>query len=153
MHNATKTLLTVLCITGVSQAWAQPPGGPGGILRMDSDGDGQISREEFQLPAERRGPRFFEDADADGDGNISRDELLANLDQGADEREAQRRERLLERFDRMDADGNGVVERAEILDQTFARMDANGDGFVTEDEARSMHESRKGRRAQNARPE
>lgn len=133
--------LAVSVLTGVSVAMAQHGGN---LLRLDSDGDGRVSRDEFRPPAEHRGSKRFERADADGDGAVSRDEMIA-MDDGAQERGEQHRERRLQRFDETDSDGNGVVDRNEAQDQAFGRMDADGDGFVTDEEARAMHEARKSR--------
>ena len=119
----------------------------GGILQLDSDGDGRVSRAEFQPPQHRRqGP--FERADSDGDGTVSRDELIATLDEGAEEREQRMRDHAIQRFDEADSDGNGVVTPDERLDLAFSRADADGDGFVTEEEAEAMHARRsmRGRR-------
>lgn len=132
---------------------AQPPMKfGGGILQLDSDGDGRVSRDEFQPPQHRReGP--FERADSDGDGIVSRDELIATIDDSADEREQRMRERAIQRFDEADADGNGVVTPEERLGLAFSRADADGDGFVTEEEAEAMHANRKamrGRRSDGA---
>lgn len=50
----------------------QPPGAgrPRRLARMDKDGDGKITREEFPGPG-----RLFDRLDADRDGTISREEL------------------------------------------------------------------------------
>jgi len=68
--------------------------------------------------------------DADGDGRVSRSEYIAYMDRG---------------FDRMDVDGNGVLEGDELppgahrvtrvdheasLAAAFARQDSNHDGFL-----------------------
>jgi EF-hand domain pair len=70
-----------------------PPGGPGpgrwsrhgehgghGLKAMDSDGDGLISRAEFDAAgkkmAEQRA-KFFDMADTNKDGKLSRDEMAA----------------------------------------------------------------------------
>lgn len=123
-------------------AAAQPPGG---VLRLDSDGDGQVSRDEFRPPSRRGGPSMFERADGNGDGAVTRDELQTAIDAGRNEQE-QKREYRLQMFDSMDADGNGVVEQSEAQDYVFNRADSNGDGFITDDEARAMHEQRDRRR-------
>jgi Ca2+-binding EF-hand superfamily protein len=126
---------TLLAITA-SLAEAQPPGG--GIMRMDSDGDGRVSRDEFAPPAQRRGRGPFAEADANGDGEITREEMEAALDEG----EARRRQHLSAQFDQLDRDGNGVISQGEAAGHLFDRLDADQDGFVTEEEARAMHEKR-----------
>lgn len=116
--------------------------GPGpGILRLDNDGDGRISREEFRPPEERRGPDIFAEADANDDGAVSRDELLTKIA----EVETQRMEWATARFADMDSDGNGEVSMDEARDYAFSRLDADGDGYVTDEEAREMHHRRRGR--------
>ncbi|MDP5054622.1 MAG: EF-hand domain-containing protein [Congregibacter sp.] len=125
---------------------AQPQGG---MLRLDADGDGQISREEFKPPSDRGGPKFFKRADADGNGELTRDEMTAAME-ASQERQEQMRTELPQMFDAMDADGNGVVSRTEAEDQVFTQMDTNGDGFVSQDEAKAMHDKRGKRRKPDA---
>ncbi|MEN0652547.1 MULTISPECIES: hypothetical protein [Hyphobacterium] len=60
------------------------PGGPGGDpARMDANGDGQVTREEFMS----RGAPGFERLDANSDGSVTPDELDAALEQGRERRE------------------------------------------------------------------
>jgi Ca2+-binding EF-hand superfamily protein len=113
-----------------------------GILSLDTDGDGKVSSDEFRAPEDRRGPRLFERADADGDGVVSRDEMQSAVD-AAEQKKQRMQSQMMERFDEMDADGNGMVTDAEAKAYAFQRADADGDGFVTEAEARAMHEQRK----------
>jgi Ca2+-binding EF-hand superfamily protein len=123
-----------------SQAgFAQPPGG---ILKLDSDGDGRVSREEFRPPEERRGPRLFERADANNDGMVSRDEMQAAIDAAGDKQQRMQ-DKALTRFDAMDLDGNGMVSNEEAKAYAFTRADADGDGYITEAEAEAMHAQRK----------
>ncbi|MFT4769352.1 MAG: Ca2+-binding EF-hand superfamily protein [Glaciecola sp.] len=136
-------LSSVTALLASMTSMAQPQGG---ILSLDSDGDGQISREEFQPAKHRGGPKMFKRADADGDGELTRDEMLAAVET-AGERQA----KMPQMFDAMDTDGNGVVSQTEAQDQAFQRMDANGDGFVSEDEAKAMHEKRGQRRKSDTR--
>lgn len=134
----TLTIATLMSL-GALTASAQPGGG---ILSLDSDGDGRVSRDEFQPPQHRRGPNLFARADADGDGTVTREELGVAIEEGRDERE----QRMLGMFDEMDSDGNGVVTQIEAADHAFARVDADGDGFVTEEEANNMRRRGKGKR-------
>lgn len=83
-------------------------------------------------------------ADTDGDGRVSRAEMTAAAANG--KRDPARM------FDRMDANGDGYLDRGEIraaLKQRFRRMDRDGDGVVTPDER--MNGRMQGR--QHARPE
>ena len=139
MNYLTTAALGAALITGSTALQAQPPRG---ILTLDSDGDGRVSREEFRLPDRRPAPKMLHDADVDGDGEISRDEVQSMLGDAPQERA----DRVLGQFDRMDADGNGVVSRQELTGHAFARLDSDGDGFVTEEEARTMHQRRRAMR-------
>ena len=127
-------LTTLLAVS--AGAHSQPPGG--GILRLDSDGDGRVSREEFQSGDVGGRGRGLAKADTDGDGAVSRDEIQAALN----DETSKRAERMVGAFDEMDSDGNGVVTREEMADGAFSRLDTDGDGYVTEEEARAMHERR-----------
>lgn len=137
------TLAGATLLAGTATAFAQP-----GMLvmQMDEDGDGLVSRVEFQPPDERRGRGPMADADTDGDGAVSRGEMEVALEAAIAGRTATMRERMTARFDAMDADGDGIVTREEAAEQAFLRMDANGDGFISEDEARSRRHRPRGDR-------
>lgn len=65
------TLIFCLVAAGVSSAHAQRSGDR---PKIDTDGDGQISAEEFeQSPMSER--VAFADVDANGDGVLTRDEI------------------------------------------------------------------------------
>jgi len=92
---------------------------------LDTDGDGQISFDEFQAPEKDR----FSSLDQNGDGDLTLEEMKASIAQ-------QENKRLERRFSRMDGDGDGIVTRAEIRQQKFDRMDQNDDGYLTGRELR-----------------
>ncbi|WEX11420.1 EF-hand domain-containing protein [Chelativorans sp. AA-79] len=112
-------------------AAAQPaPNAPKGIFgRLDADGDGSISQDEFG------GTRMdmLQAADENQDGTLSQEELTNYVML----REFQRRaERLA---NRLDIDGDGTVTVAEIEDhqgKRFALLDRNSDGMLSQDELR-----------------
>lgn len=143
-----KTLSLIATSTALFTAMGVGAQPHGGLLQLDVDGDGQVSREEFQPPAGRGGSRLFRRADADRDGNLTRDEMLASIDASA-EQQSKRRDSIPQMFDAMDSDGNGVVSSLEAQNHAFQRLDANGDGFVSETEAKTMREKRGQRRGRH----
>ncbi|HEY8460235.1 MAG TPA: hypothetical protein VIM99_07640 [Blastocatellia bacterium] len=72
-------------------------GKPEVFARIDKDGDGSPTREEFGDAARRQAGRLKQ-MDANNDGKISRDEW-----KGAPKR-----------FDRLDADGDGAITKEEL---------------------------------------
>ncbi|MEO0435643.1 MAG: EF-hand domain-containing protein [Pseudomonadota bacterium] len=116
-----------------TMTFAQPGGG---IARLDQDGDGLVSRDEFGTPVQRRGPRMFERSDLDGDGSVTFEEMQASVAERANEKASFAEERFLE----MDQNGDQVLTLDEVLNHGFNRADSNGDGYISEDEARANFE-------------
>lgn len=139
-HILATVLFTGCSIAGISTTVLAQPGG--GIFALDADGNGRVTREEFQVPKERRGPGLFARADADGDGLVTREEIDLAVSAASSERAERMRDHALQKFDEMDADESGAVTPEEATDHAFARIDADGDGAVTEDEARKMRGGR-----------
>ncbi|MGH7163369.1 MAG: EF-hand domain-containing protein [Planctomycetota bacterium] len=118
------------------------PGGEGGeaggfdrLRKMfkegDANGDGKIERAEWKGPAEA-----FDRYDADKDGAISKEEARSAADKFFAGRGGRGKagEAL---FRNADKDGDGKITREEwpLRPEAFDRLDANGDGVVTADEA------------------
>lgn len=119
--------------------------------RLDADGDGMISREEYQAGMKERGERRAERGERFAG---RRGEMPAEMrEMHAALRALMRdgmtlesftglvREHAGARFDRLDADGNGELTAAEFTasaaeraERLFARMDRNEDGVVTRDD-------------------
>ena len=94
------------------------------MQRMDTNGDGVITREEVTERALARFDRF----DTNGDGQITE----AEREQARAQRRANR--------PNPDANGDGLITREELgamAFERFDRADANGDGVVTREERRA----------------
>lgn len=99
-------------------------GGVRFFARMDTDGDGGISAEEFRGTAER-----FAEVDTNGDGRLE-----------AAEFDAARPDRMGRQGDfmgRHDANEDGKITAEEFMgkETRFAKLDRNGDGYIDETEA------------------
>ena len=99
------------------------------LKEMDADGDGKVSRDEWNGPTQA-----FERLDRNGDGFIDpadvRGAMPGQPGEGRDMR------RGGEIFDRLDTDKDGVLSAEEIGERPFLkRLDTDGDGRVTKEEA------------------
>ena len=137
----TASLLTLLL--AITQPASGQPNGPraegkGGkqpspdrmIQRLDSDGDGLVSFEEFQLPEKRRGADRLDEADADGDGNVSRAEMEAQLNAHLEAVKA----KAEARFEQADINDDGFITPEERTQVAFQVLDINDDGYLSPEE-------------------
>ncbi|MCI4646440.1 MAG: EF-hand domain-containing protein [Hyphomonadaceae bacterium] len=110
--------------------------GGGHFEKLDTDGDGTVTRDEVEAVRVEK----FSAADSNGDGTISVEEFTA----AAEAREAERRaERHARMFERLDKDSDGTLSAAELtmpVDHMFERVDENGDGVITEAERDAVRE-------------
>lgn len=133
-------LITAAILMTLSGAAAadHPMRGDRVIERLDQNGDGLVSLEEFQPPGERRS-RMMIMADTNQDGIVTMDEIMARHAERMAEAEARRQKRQA-RFAAfikdLDSDNNGIVTEAEARVATFNRMDEDEDGFISADEFR-----------------
>lgn len=104
-------LLALATLALVGAAVAQPPGrgpgggGPFGLLAMDTNGDGKLTRAEFDA-----GQRaHFAEIDTNKDGKATPEEFRKFHD-------AKRAEMSKIRFDAADKDKNGQLSQAELAD-------------------------------------
>jgi len=130
--------------------------------RMDADGSGELSREEFREHIRNRRherkQKHFERMDTNGNGSVERAEFFAHkqaraerkfarMDKNGDGSVSKQEHSTCKKgkhhkkrmFKRMDGDGNGQVSRAESLaawTNWFKRIDANSDQVVSADEVK-----------------
>lgn len=103
------------------------------IGKLDSDGDGLISFEEFQMPDKRRRGDRLGEVDLDGDGNISRTEMEAQLDNYLEAMRA----KAEARFTQADLNNDGFITPEERKQAAFEMLDTNGDGYLAPEELAS----------------
>lgn len=113
-------------------------GGAGGAARLDTDGDGRISRAEAA-----RSPRLsqnFDQVDANKDGYVVRAELRAHMQRERPKREAERAQRFDAKFAEADLNRDGKLSKIEVQEKMprlasgFAFLDENRDGFLSKSE-------------------
>ncbi len=138
---------------------------PAGLLqRLDSDGDGRISFEEFNAAERANAERIIDRMDRNGDGLISSDEIPTpsrGQHQAMRERMAECMAEMGDMANRQhmladaDLDGDGNINLAELnhaLEQAsvraFERLDLDGDGFITEQELVSARSEAMGQQAE-----
>ena len=99
-------------------------GGVRFFARMDKDGDGGITAEEFRGTDER-----FAEVDTNGDGRIEATEF--------DSARPDRMGRKGDFMGRHDANEDGKITAEEFMgkDTRFTKLDRNGDGYIDETEA------------------
>ncbi len=117
-------------------------GGPGGMLleTMDGDGDGTVTRAEF----DSFHTLAFSAMDPDGDGSVTRDDFLQSRQgvgparEGRSSWRSERREEMqTRRFDSWDGNGDGTVTRSEFQAASvdrFAGLDLDGNAAITKQE-------------------
>ena len=99
------------------------------LKRLDKNGDGQISRDEWQ-----KRPQVFDRIDQNHDGVITSDEAeTAARNRAQHQGQSGRGGRALERFDK---NRDGQISRDEWQGDAavFDRLDKNHDGVITSDE-------------------
>lgn len=128
------------------------------FARLDTDGDGAISPEEFEAGLQARGERFAERRHERAERRQQRAERRGEVPAEIREMHGQfrallrdgmnlesfsglMRERATARFEALDADGDGALSVEEFTagvadhaQRVFARMDRNADGVVTSED-------------------
>ena len=105
------------------------------MKRFDTDGDGKLTQAEIDQSREANLAKF----DGNQDGQLSLAEFEALwLDF--------MRERMVDRFQDLDANGDAVVtleEYKEPFEAIVVRMDRNGDGALSRDDKRAWHKDKR----------
>lgn len=140
----TLAVLTALAAGTAFAATAPAPGAsatsaqPAPRAKLDSNGDGSVDRTEAAKHSRLAGK--FDELDKNKDGKLTKDEMPARHDRGHDKRGHDPREAM----SRLDTDKDGRISRAEAtaaegkMASRFDQMDANKDGYVD----RADHEIR-----------
>lgn len=96
------------------------------IKKLDTNGDGSVTLEEFLKPREER----FAKLDTEGKGSLSAEQLVARQQAELD----YKIRRILKRYD-AEAEGRITREKFEKpARERFAERDFNGDGVISDDE-------------------
>ncbi len=96
--------------------------------RFDTDGDGKLTRAEIEAERAKRMAMF----DTDKDGALSLDEFQPMWNDLM-------RQRMVQRFQRHDTDGDGKITQAEIdrhMSRIMTWMDRNDDGMIDKSDMR-----------------
>jgi len=121
-------------------------GGPDAVMfnRFDADGDGTVTRAEFDAGH----TDMLKAADKDGDGAVSLDEFNAFADDMRNEMRAQHRaQRQAWVFSKLDANDDGTVTADEIAphaEDRFEAFDRNDDGAVSAEELQKSMRGHRG---------
>lgn len=99
------------------------------MARMDANGDGKVTVEEFSADK----PGLFKKVNANGDDGLSKDEVTAYYTQKGGTEDGKLEGRV-NGVMRADANGDGKVTLDELNAQAaadFKKRDKNGDGAIT----------------------
>ena len=143
MKKVTQTFALIMLAGGAALAFGKPVDRM--IDKLDSDGDGMISAEEFQ-PPRRRG--MVEHMDVNNDGAVTMEEIdqqIADRQTKMADREVEKTARIHTFFNDADTDGDGSVTQEEAQAAAFNRVDENQDGYLTEEELRKAKPPHGGR--------
>jgi len=119
-----------------------PPSPDKLIERFDTNKDGQLQAAELPERMQQR----IGDIDKNGDAVVTKDELVAHFETMRAEHRAQFEARAKERFEKKDANHDGMLEQSEVDAEHWAHLsvaDTNGDQKLTPEELKAAFESGK----------
>lgn len=108
--------------------------------KMDTDGDGRISRTEHMAGAQR----MFAEMDANRDGTVTATEMESKKEMKHGEH-ARNEMSAGEKIREIDQNSDGQltsVEHVNGAEKMFAKMDADNDGYLTKEEMKSGHKTK-----------
>ncbi len=114
--------------------------------QFDQNGDGVITRSEYEAQSENRSERRKMRRDVNKDGQVDRadrDEFREKMRERRKDRDGKRRGRI-----NPDANSDGFVSRAEhdaATQAMFERLDVNQDGYLEKGEGRQMRKKKRRR--------
>ncbi len=126
-------LATVLAAGGAVAQTAAPQAAQALFQKADVDGDGRLTRAEFDAARQGR----FAQADADHDGRLAMTELRALRPEGASQPQRRPSMDQIQKLRAIDRNGDRAIDAAEfraIGDERFASVDRNRDGSIGRDE-------------------
>jgi|GEM_PF-2205847 len=107
----------------------------GGLLKLDRNGDGKISYEEWQAGK----PAQFRNLDQDQDGFVTREEATAYYTRVVKPADPKTPTLRVTGLFRKDANGDGKISLEELVfsaDLEFRARDKDSDGFITPEDER-----------------
>jgi Ca2+-binding EF-hand superfamily protein len=139
---AAAAMSAFLCI-GARVALADTESAEAEFKKMDTNGDGKISADEWTAAHKE----MFSKMDTNGDGKISVDEMKADLEKhqkmmakpGA-------KEMISEKVKMMDTNNDGYISEDEFMASSktmFDKLDTDHDGYLTKSELKAAHEKMK----------
>ncbi len=111
------------------------------FAQWDTNGDGQISREEAQAAGAAMALKHFDKLDLNKDGVVTK----AEIQQARANRRAAFQQKFEARFKAADTNGDGGLSKEEAaksfpwLARRFDQLDTNKDGLLTIDELKAAH--------------
>jgi EF hand len=135
---STGAMALAALLAGTAMAGDSAKGGPHGMMRADTNGDGKVSRDEAAALQDKVPGDWFDKTDLDKDGFVTQDELR----QARDNRKGDMKARMEERFKEADANSDGQISLDEAqakmpkLAERFNTLDADKNGLLSKDELR-----------------